>query len=81
MTYNLLKSLRQIHVAHRLTGWNAIRDRAPQLGLGLDDAEVKRVTARVKTLADSGPITLEDVDALLRRSASELEVASAADAC
>lgn len=84
-TYEILRPedfglTRQIHVAHRLTGWNAIRDRAEQLGLGLEDAEVKRVTARIKALADDGPITLDDVDALLRRSAAELEVASV-DAC
>ena len=84
-TYEILRPedfglTRQIHVAHRLTGWNAIRDRAVQLGLPIDDAEVKRVTARIKSLADAGPITLDDVDALLR-GAANAEVAHAADAC
>ncbi len=72
---------RQIHIAHRLTGWNAVRDRAAQLGLGLDDAEVKLVTARIKSLADRGPITIEDVDSLLREGMAQVEVARVADAC
>lgn len=71
---------RTVHVAHRLTGWNAVRERAAAIGLALDDADAKRLTARVKALADAGPITLDDVDALLREGATEGEVAHAADA-
>ncbi len=45
-TYEVLKPedfglTRYIHIAHRLTGWNAIRNRADQLGLTLDDAYLK----------------------------------------
>lgn len=58
---------RYISIAHRLTGWNAIKDRAEQLGLPLDDAQIKRVTAEVKALADIKPIDLNDVDELLYR--------------
>lgn len=58
---------RYISIAHRLTGWNAIKDRADQLGLNLSDAEIKRVTAEVKALADIKPIDLNDVDELLHR--------------
>jgi homocitrate synthase len=58
---------RYISIAHRLTGWNAIKNRADQLGLGLDDDAVKTVTAHIKTLADEKPISLTDVDSLLRR--------------
>ncbi|MBK8049964.1 MAG: homocitrate synthase [Anaerolineales bacterium] len=57
---------RYIHVAHRLTGWNSIKDRAEQLQLNLSDDEIKRITAQIKALADEKPITLDDVDVLLR---------------
>lgn len=58
---------RYISIAHRLTGWNAIKDRAEQLGLALGDEQIKRVTAEVKALADIKPIDLNDVDELLFR--------------
>jgi homocitrate synthase len=57
---------RQVVIAHRLTGWNAIRHRADELGLKLDDDQVKRVTEQIKTLSDRRPLTLDDVDRLLR---------------
>ncbi len=57
---------RYIHVAHRLTGWNAIKQRAEQLRLQLTDAQVKEITAHIKALADEKPLSLDDVDALLR---------------
>ena len=58
---------RYVSIAHRLTGWNAIKNRAEQLGLSLDDAHIKKVTAHMKALADEKPISLDDVDGLLRR--------------
>lgn len=57
---------RYVHVAHRLTGWNAIKSRAEQLRLELSDQEIKEITAHVKALADEKPLSLSDVDALLR---------------
>jgi len=57
---------RYIHVAHRLTGWNAIKERAEQLDLNLSDDAVKSVTAQIKALADQKRLTLDDVDFLLR---------------
>jgi homocitrate synthase len=62
---------RYIHIAHRLTGWNAVRHRADQLGLLLDDDQVKRITAEIKAMSDAAsvderPLTLDDVDSLLR---------------
>ncbi len=57
---------RYVHVAHRLTGWNAIKERADQLDLGLSDADAKAVTAQIKELADRKRLTLDDVDYLLR---------------
>ena len=59
---------RYIQVAHRLTGWNAVKHRAEQLQLELDDGELQNLTRRIKTLADEKPLTLEDVDTLLRHA-------------
>jgi homocitrate synthase len=57
---------RYIHVAHRLTGWNAIKHRAQQLQLDLSDDQIRSLTARIKHMADDKPMSLDDVDALLR---------------
>ncbi|HVN55971.1 MAG TPA: homocitrate synthase [Anaerolineaceae bacterium] len=70
-TYEILRPedfglTRYIHIAHRLTGWNAIRYRADQLGLELSDEEVRRITEKVKVLADQHQITLDEVDGLLQ---------------
>jgi homocitrate synthase len=61
---------RYISIAHRLTGWNAIKNRAEQLGLELDDAHIKSITAHIKVLADEKQISLDDIDGLLRRWAN-----------
>ncbi len=57
---------RYISIAHRLTGWNAIKARAEQLDLSLTDQQLKEATAHIKALADQKPLALEDVDAILR---------------
>ncbi len=57
---------RYIHVAHRLTGWNAIKHRAQQLQLDLSDDQIRSLTSRIKRMADDKPLSLDDVDALLR---------------
>jgi len=57
---------RYISIAHRLTGWNAIRARAEQLNLDLPDEELRAAASHVKRLADEKPIGLDDVDAVLR---------------
>ncbi|MCE7983798.1 MAG: homocitrate synthase [Caldilinea sp. CFX5] len=62
---------RYIHVAHRLTGWNAIKQRAEQLQLNLSDDEIKIITAQIKTLADQKRLNLDDVDVLLRHYHSQ----------
>ena len=62
---------RYIHVAHRLTGWNAIKDRAEQLQLDLSDDDIKKITSRIKALADDSQLGLDDVDALLRGGVGE----------
>lgn len=75
-TYEILRPedfglTRYIHVAHRLTGWNAVKSRAEQLGLALTDEQAKFLTRRIKEKADNGSMTLDDVDALLYQAAGE----------
>jgi homocitrate synthase len=70
-TYEILKPedfgmTRYVHVAHRLTGWNAIKSRAEQLGMNLPDDIIKDATAKFKTLADIRHTTLNDVDSILQ---------------
>jgi homocitrate synthase len=57
---------RSIDLAHRLVGWNAVRDRAAALGLALDEAVLREATLEIKALADERRISLADVDDLLR---------------
>ena len=57
---------RYVHIAHRLTGWNAIKNRAEQLNLQLTDDDIKEVTNKIKALADIKQQSLDDVDSLLR---------------
>lgn len=58
---------RYVSIAHRLTGWNAIKNRAEQLNIQLDDAKIKEITAHVKLMADEKQLSLDDVDAILHR--------------
>jgi homocitrate synthase len=72
-TYEILRPedfglTRYIHIAHRLTGWNAIRFRADQLGLNISDDEIKRITEEVKSMCDLRKISLDDVDGLLHNA-------------
>lgn len=69
-TYEILRPedfglTRYIHIAHRLTGWNAIRHRADQLGLELSDDTVKDITEDIKRMSDERALTLDEVDRLL----------------
>lgn len=57
---------RNVQIGHRLTGWNAVRSRARELGLALTDAQVKDATAHIKVLADKQPLDVDEVDAVLR---------------
>lgn len=57
---------RFVHIAHRLTGWNAVKNRVEQLGLNLSDEQIKEATANIKNLADVKQQSLDDVDSLLR---------------
>jgi len=62
---------RYISIAHKLTGWNAIKARADQLQLHIPDDELRAATQHIKALADEKPIGLDDVDAVLRRWSSD----------
>ncbi len=69
-TYEILRPedfglTRYIHIAHRLTGWNAINNRAEQLGLNLSEAQVRAITEEIKRLSDERMLTLDEVDRLL----------------
>ncbi len=57
---------RTINVAHRLTGKHAIDHRARELGLSFGEDELKQITRRIKSLADSGPLSMDQLDSLLR---------------
>ncbi len=57
---------RTIHVAHRLTGRHAIGRRAKELGLEYGEEELRKITAHIKALADRGPLSMAELDAILR---------------
>ena len=58
---------RYVSIGHRLTGWNAVKNRVQQLGLNMTDDEIKAVTAKIKDLADIKPLGVEEVDTCLRQ--------------
>ncbi len=57
---------RTMNVAHRLTGRHAIDHRAKELGLEFGEDELRKITRRIKTMADAGPLSMDQLDALLR---------------
>lgn len=70
-TYEILKPEdfgmeRYVSIGHRLTGWNAVKNRVSQLRLDLTDDQIKEVTAKIKQLADIRPQSIESVDIILR---------------
>ncbi len=64
---------REIAIGHRLTGWNAVRSRAQSLGLTLDDRILQDITRTIKARADEQPMSLIEIDALLREKALVLQ--------
>ena len=73
-TYEILRPedfglTRYVHVAHRLTGWNAVKNRAEQLGLCIEEGQLKQLAEQIKTMADNDRITLDDVDRYLYEAA------------
>ncbi len=57
---------RSVSVNHRLTGWHAIAHRAHELGLQLDELQLRALTQQIKDLADRQAVTLADVDRILQ---------------
>jgi homocitrate synthase len=73
-TYEILKPedfgmSRYIHIGHRLTGWNAVKNRALQLNLKIKDEDIKKITQIIKRLADEKILSIEEIDMLLRNQA------------
>jgi homocitrate synthase len=56
---------RSILAGHRLAGRHAIGDRASTLGVRLDDARLRSLTAEVKRRGDDGPLDVATLDALI----------------
>jgi homocitrate synthase len=63
---------RTIAIAHRLTGWNAISERARALNLALDKEHLRQATEIIKARADVRRLTIEDVDNILMAFAARL---------
>ena len=57
---------RTISIGHRLTGKNAIQNRAQELGLHFGDTQLREITQEIKRLADAGPLSTRQLDDLLR---------------
>ncbi|KAG9254824.1 homocitrate synthase [Emericellopsis atlantica] len=66
---------RYVSINSRITGWNAVRSRADQLGLSMTDEQVKEVTAKIKQMADIRPLAIDDTDSILRSFHLELQKA------
>ncbi|MCL4253027.1 MAG: homocitrate synthase [Anaerolineae bacterium] len=60
---------RHIAIGHRLTGWNAVRNRAVALGLVLDDDTLRHITQHIKARADENPMLPHEIDSLLIETA------------
>ncbi|MBI5927801.1 MAG: homocitrate synthase [Chloroflexi bacterium] len=61
---------REVAIGHRLTGWNAIRERAISLGVSLENTTLQAITQDIKRRADVRPLTLPEVDALIWEAAN-----------
>ncbi|KAK7430943.1 homocitrate synthase lys21 [Neonectria magnoliae] len=64
---------RNVHFASRLTGWNAIKGRAEQLGLAMTDDQIKELTQKIKTMADTRQLSVDDADSIIRSYHLELQ--------
>ena len=60
---------RRLQIGSRLTGRNAITERAKALGLTLASSDLRAVTREVKALADDRDLEMDEIDALLHRAA------------
>jgi homocitrate synthase len=57
---------RKLIVGSRLTGRHAIAYRAREMGITFGESELKAITRRIKELADSGELSEEEIDRVLR---------------
>jgi hypothetical protein len=57
--------VRHVELAHRLTGWNALNNRAQSLGLDVSEDQIKAATSLIKNLADERALTMDSVDKVL----------------
>ncbi len=57
---------RTMNIAHRLTGYNAVGKRAEELGLTFGKADLREITRKIKAMADAGPLSMDQLDTLLR---------------
>ncbi|KXJ93610.1 hypothetical protein Micbo1qcDRAFT_183252 [Microdochium bolleyi] len=57
---------RHVHIASRLTGWNAIKARALQLNVHMTDTQYKECTGKVKAMADVRQLSSNDTDDIIR---------------
>ncbi len=57
---------RKLIVASRLTGRHAIAYRAREMGITFGESELKAITRRIKEMADSGELSEEQIDQVLR---------------
>ncbi|PJF22816.1 MAG: homocitrate synthase [Phototrophicales bacterium] len=60
---------REISIGHRLTGWNAVRNRAQALGLNIDDDTLRAITQTIKQQADISTLSMQQIDDLLMGAA------------
>lgn len=58
-------ALRTILIAHKLTGWNALKERAQKLGLAFEDDQIKEMSLRIKQMCDGKTIKLKTIDEFL----------------
>jgi len=57
---------RKLIVGSRLTGKHAIAYRAREIGLTFGESQLKDITRRIKEMADSGQLSEEEIDRVLR---------------
>jgi homocitrate synthase len=56
---------RTVAIAHRLTGWHAVAERARELGIMLSESRARAVAKRIKTLSDERSLDMDDIDEIL----------------
>ncbi|KAI1345924.1 hypothetical protein F5Y01DRAFT_299265 [Xylaria sp. FL0043] len=67
---------RYVSINSRITGWNAVKARIEQLGLGSEfsDDQIKEVTAKIKQMADIRPLAIDDTDSIIRSYHLDLQI-------